>query len=411
MKLRLSLVIFAVLLLAPPSAHASQHARFGLQDDAWLLDGPGSLSSRLALLDRLGVQVVRVTLRWDQVESTQGTYDWSAYDPLLDGLQAEGIPVILTIWGTPRWARGGGTPSWAPQTAADIATFARAAAQHYSWVHRWEIWNEPNLRIFLNPNSPKVYVQRLLNPAYAALHAASSANVVAGGVTSPRATATGLDPVAFMRGMRAAHAKLDVYSHHPYPLNRRETPFDGCPCTGLTLASLPKLLAEVRRDFGGKHVWLTEYGYQTDPPDTLLGVSFAKQAQYESEAARRVYTAPGVDVLIHYLIQDEPQVGRWQSGLLTVAGTPKPAENAFAAPLAQVSRRGSRSVLWGQVRPAAAGGLYQLQRFTGGRWLAVSPVSHAPPTGFVRTVTAPRGAHVRIWCPRVRVAGPAIVIS
>ena len=124
-----------------------------------------------------------------------------------------------------------------------------------------------------------------------------------------------------------------------------------------------------------------------------------------------MYTAPGVDVLIHYLIQDEPQVGRWQSGLLTVAGTPKPAENAFAAPLAQVSRRGSRSVLWGQVRPAAAGGLYQLQRFTGGRWLAVSPVSHAPPTGFVRTVTAPRGAHVRIWCPRVRVAGPAIVIS
>ena len=55
--------------------------------------------------------------------------------------------------------------------------------------------------------------------------------------------------------------------------------------------------------------------------------------------------------------------------------------------------------------------LYQLQRFTDGRWLAVSSVSHAPSTGFTRMVTAPRGARVRIWCPRVRVAGPAIVIS
>jgi hypothetical protein len=410
-KLRPALFVLVVVLLVPPSAAASPNARFGIQDDAWLLDGPGSLSSRLGLLDRLGVQVVRVTLRWDQIEQTEGTYDWSGYDTLLDGLQAQGIPVILTIWGTPRWASGGGAPTWAPQTAGSIAAFARAAARHYSWIHRWEIWNEPNLRIFLNPNSPKVYVQRLLNPAYTALHAVSSANVVAGGVTSPRATATGLDPVAFMRGMRAAHAKLDVYSHHPYPLSRRETPFDGCPCVGLTMASLPKLLAEVRRDFGGKHVWLTEYGYQTDPPDTLLGVSFAKQALYIGQAARRVAFAPGVDVLIHFLIQDEPQVGRWQSGLLTVSGAAKPSENAFAAPLAQVSRSGSRTVFWGQIRPRAAGGLYQLQRLAGGRWRALTQVARAPATGFTRTVTALRGARVRVWCPRVHVAGPAIVVS
>ena len=151
-------------------------------------------------------------------------------------------------------------------------------------------------------------MQRLLNPAYAALHAVSSANVVAGGVTSPRATATGLDPVAFMRGMRAAHAKLDVYSHHPYPLNRRETPFDGCPCTGLTLASLPKLLAEVRRDFGGKHVWLTEYGYQTDPPDSVLGVSLEKQALYMSQASMRAYLAPRVA----WLVFSSPPLPCWE---------------------------------------------------------------------------------------------------
>ena len=73
-----------------------------------------------------------------------------------------------------------------------------------------------NLQPFLKPNSPKLYVQRLLNPAYVELQALDPANRVAGGATSPRSTSTGLSPVAFMRGMSAAHARLDAYSHHPY---------------------------------------------------------------------------------------------------------------------------------------------------------------------------------------------------
>ena len=51
-------------------------------------------------------------------------------------------------------------------------------------------------------------------------------------------------------------------------------------CKGvLTLANLPLLLREVKRDFGAKRIWLTEYGYQTNPPDRF-GVSTARQTQY-----------------------------------------------------------------------------------------------------------------------------------
>ena len=58
-----------------------------------------------------------------------------------------------------------------------------------------------------------------------------------------------------MRGMKAAHARLDAYSHHPYPVTRGERPFAFARgvcryCTGvLTLANLPKLVAEVRRGY------------------------------------------------------------------------------------------------------------------------------------------------------------------
>jgi hypothetical protein len=58
-----------------------------------------------------------------------------------------------------------------------------------------------------------------------------------------------------------------------------------------------------------------------------------------------------VTLLIQYLVSDEPHVDRFQSGLFTVHGVAKPAYYAFRFPLAQVTRSGTRTSLWGQVRP------------------------------------------------------------
>ena len=69
------------------------------------------------------------------------------------------------------------------------------------------------------------------------------------------------------------------------------------------MATLERLLREVAaRLRPGKRIWLTEYGYQTNPPDQLLGVSHTAQARYVGEARWRVYSAPRVDMLIHFLL-------------------------------------------------------------------------------------------------------------
>ena len=52
----------SVWLAMSPAANAATGVRFGIQDDAWLEHGPGTLSGRVATLDRLGLDVVRVTL-------------------------------------------------------------------------------------------------------------------------------------------------------------------------------------------------------------------------------------------------------------------------------------------------------------------------------------------------------------
>ena len=171
--------------------------------------------------------------------------------------------------------------------------------------------------------------------------------------------------------MRANRARLDVYAHHPYPLSRRETPTSGgcCSCENITMANLERLLSQVQRAWGArKRIWLTEYGYQTNPPDRTMGVSQALQAA-TSPAAYRAYRAPRVDMLIHFLVRDEDGVGRWQSGLWTFSDRAKLAAAAFRLPVSQVSSRGAVVTLWGQVRPDGRREFRLRYRAATWRWL------------------------------------------
>ena len=157
-------------------------------------------------------------------------------------------------------------------------------------------------------------------------------------------------------------------------------------------------------------VWLTEYGYQTNPPDHF-GVSKTDQARYVGESARRVYTAPKVDMLIHYLYRDEPNLDRWQSGLETIAGKAKPSLAATMLPLAQISRRGSRTRLWGQVRPGDGRQRYVLQVLVRGRWVSLGGTRRTSTRGYLtRSVTARKGAKLRLWYPARRLASPMLVV-
>jgi len=176
------------------------------------------------------------------------------------------------------------------------------------------------------------------------------------------------------------------------------------------MATLGRLVREVERAFPRARIWLTEYGYQTRPPDPT-GVSWALQARYVAEAARRAFTLPKVDMLIHYLYRDEPDLDRWQSGLETVTGQEKPAMQAMMLPLVQVSRRESRTTVWGQVRPGAGSRRYALQRLVGGSWVAAGGLRRTSSRGyFVRTVQAARGAELRLWYPARRLASPILVV-
>jgi len=99
-------------------------------------------------------------------------------------------------------------------------------------------------------------------------------------------------------------------------------------------------------------LYLTEFGYQTNPPDRYLGVAPDVQAAWLARGVQRAWRDPRVANLTWYVWRDEP-LGRdgtgWQSGVLYADGRPKPTLQAFRLPFAATTRS-----VWGHAR--AGGG-------------------------------------------------------
>src|SRR5581483_820005 len=323
------------------------------------------------------VQEIRVNLYWGGSQGValrrpahatnpnDPAYDWSLYDRTVNYAAQDGVHVLFSIYGTPGWANGGKGLNVAPKNATDLRNFALAAAKRYSgtWpgtdgrllppVKEWLAWNEPNNPVFLTPQYKKagkkwtilsaVNYAKICNAVYTGIHATLVANErVACGGTAPRgnnnpnSSRPSVSPLAFLRAVKKAGLKtFDAWAHHPYYAAPSDQPSTkpvtakGAPATAVTLGNIDDLIKHVTQLYGNKRIWITEYGYQTNPPDTLFGVTYAQQAQYLTEAFGIARKNPRIDLMLWFLLRDEPNLGGWQSGLETYRGAKKPAFAAF----------------------------------------------------------------------------------
>ena len=108
--------------------------------------------------------VRRNAVVWSSIESTEGTYNWSAMAGLETELQnasSKGIQVILIVRSTPEWARkiAGTGPSCGPISQGKLPAFGnfmRALVARYSVppynVKYWELWNEEDAPFITGDN-------------------------------------------------------------------------------------------------------------------------------------------------------------------------------------------------------------------------------------------------------------------
>jgi hypothetical protein len=412
----LLLTLAAALAVAAP-AHA-RTLEIGVADDAALFAGGADADRVVEEWRDAGVDTARVQISWARIapdpqsavvppgfqptNPNDALYNWGAIDAAVDRLTAVGIrPIVMIDGPPPLWASGNparGNPRYRP-SAAGFANFTTAVAARYGGrVDDYILWNEPNLPVWVQPQaacgrkrctpvSPNVY-REMVRAAYPAIHAADASSRVLIGALAPaggdlKSTNANMRPLAFLRGLGCVDADMrpilrgacrafqpaiaDGISYHPHSTRHAPNqPYAHPDNADLgSLTKVERLIDRLQR--GGRllgtttplNLWLDEYGYQTNPPDRLRGVSPGAQDRYLQQAAYIAWKDPRVVNFTQYLWKDEPAGGGrrytgWQSGLYDSEGDPKPALAHFDDPIWVDFRAG---VVWGQVRP---GGVRQV---------------------------------------------------
>jgi hypothetical protein len=319
------------------------------------------------------------------------------------------VQIDLGFW-APRWAvrkgiRRSSRQRWRPN-AIEFGHFAEAVAKRYDGnfgdptsrkgrplpaVRMWTTWNEPNHPSFLLPQSertrsgawrdvaPQIY-RAMHEAAYNSLKRVDQQNqVLIGGLSSRGASSPGptrnIPPLRFLRDLACVDDKLeplndpackqfhplqaDGFAYHPYSFEQAPDVAYGGPDT-VHLADLDRLddLLKQLHDRGRittqLPLYLTEFGYESKPPDNGRGVSPELQAKYMSQASFLAWRDPDTRMFAQFLFQDLSDPRSYQTGLLFPDGRSKPALQAFKLPFwAQTQQANGQDyvLVWGQVRP------------------------------------------------------------
>ena len=389
MKRILQVLVVALLasLLVPAFATAAPRMYVGFHDDPNFRYE----ENRHAVLDQARdarTTIVRTLVTWANVAPKRPANPTDPFDPeykfddldeLVRNTQQRGMEVLITIWGTPRWANRGRTPNYLPTNLADITAFARAVASRYSgrydgypFVRFYSVWNESNLQLFLAPQfdargrsvGPRNYA-RLYAATYAGIKAGNGRAKVAIGETSAhgrdrkvRGVSDTHSPGRFAQLVAAAapRLKFDAWAHHPYPTPQYLKPTQKVRWPNVTLSSMARFEGALDGWFKRKGIgmWITEYGHEVKEDGEAKGISRAQQAAYAAQALALAKADRRVDMFVWFVFRDH-RTSTWQSGLLTEAGQAKPSLTKWrSAAVSLDARNAILSVRGGSRLPAVA---------------------------------------------------------
>lgn len=428
----LTLLTISLALALSAPALAAPSLQVGIADDGVTQRTPALAPEVIPQWRSKGADVARLLVIWayvapdsermtrpsgfDPADPNAPGYNWAPIDQAVSLLRQNGIEPILNLTG---WAPLWGTkdPSLRDQRLnpdpKQFATFAEAAAKRYgAQVDRYILWNEPNYPLWLKPQfsckkgrctaaSPHQY-RTIARSAVPAIKAGDpGARVYGPAIASAgkpgTATNKEMRPLEFLRGLGCVGkslkatrsgpckgskpASLDGIAYHPH--SRTLAPDKGYPnhdeANLADYGRLTRTIDAAQRTGGLLNgtsktkkfdLFYDEWGYQTNPPDPIAGVSYTRQSDYLQWGSYLAYKQPRVKMLIQYLWRDDPlgvgtasKYAGWQSGLYSFDGRPKTSARTWPHPFWVDLPRGKRSAsVWGQVRPGAGASKVTVQR-------------------------------------------------
>jgi hypothetical protein len=229
---------------------------------------------------------------WHDLEPHRGEWNFAQLDSDVAMAEQHHVALLLTLGQSPQWAssRPKDPPQWIPGGAApptdeeDWKTYVRTVAVRYQGrIHAYEVWNEPNLRIFYT-GTPEQMVD-LAKDAYQIIHQVDpDALVVSPSVTSAlTAVDYGIPWLDAYLGLGGG-AWADVIGFHFYTINHR--PEDAVTTIG-------RVNALLYRHGLHKPLWNTETGFyiQSNFDDVQKKVTASRVVLSQEEAIGYVMRA------------------------------------------------------------------------------------------------------------------------
>jgi hypothetical protein len=219
-------------------------------------------------MSRLGL-TLRIPVYWFQLEPQQGAYEFSSLDRTIGAAAKAGVRVLPFVCGSPSWAAPhASVPPLTPARAKAWDDFLGKLVDRYGprgsfWeqakvkrpIRRWQIWNEPNFKVFWRPKpSPAAYVRMLSRSSRAIKRHDPGAEIVAAGLAPVEG---GLFPWEFLRRMYrqpGVRPALDIVALHPYATSLGALEYE--------LRATRRVMAEAGD--GGERLLVTELGIASD---------------------------------------------------------------------------------------------------------------------------------------------------
>jgi hypothetical protein len=217
----LIVVIFLVIVTTSPVAMSAKSLPGQVIPDGFGVNIHFTgLPRDLKMIADAGFKFIRMDLVWSRIEKTKGEYDFkgSGYDSLTLGCEQLGIRVLYILdYSNELYETDRSVRTEAGRKA--FADFAEIAAKRYTGKGiLWEVWNEPNLKHFWNPQPSVDDYCKLVEACASRIKKADPSGQVVAGATS--GIPLGWFEDCFKKGLLNW---LDVISVHPYRSQPPET--------------------------------------------------------------------------------------------------------------------------------------------------------------------------------------------